>query len=225
MTSGGIPCSAAFGSTEATLSVSLPKLRDFAGHLQRDVELSRVLVVGGSFVEFCLARVMKNSSWCHRRCQGVFRDLVVGGSFAGLCVVGVMKNKFLVTFVMSCGLGFSVDEVRTPVDGLLEFRVPGCKWILPTAPVILHVPRLSVVSSAVSLRCSVLSRARVRVSCWAFSATQAVVRSRCWLRVAGRGSLASCTPSTYVCADFDWCFFFGPVHRAGAVSTGTRSHN
>ena len=54
-----------------------------------------VLVVLSSVAvlrRFCLARVMKNSSWCHRRCQGVFRVLVVDGSFAGLCVAGVMKS-------------------------------------------------------------------------------------------------------------------------------------
>ena len=62
---------------------------------------------------------------------------------------------------------------------------------LPTAPTILHVPRLSgVVNWCVTV-----------VLC---AAPQAVFRSWCRLRVVARGSLASCTPST-IC----WCRVFG----------------
>ena len=52
----------------------------------------------------------------------------------------------------------------------------------------------------VPLSCSVLSRIRVRGSCWTFSAPLAVFRSWCRLGVVTRGSLASCTLST-LC----WC--------------------
>ena len=84
---------------------------------------------------------------------------------------------------------------------MLGLRMP---VFLPTAPAILHVPRLYSVVNWDVTDSSVLSRIRVRGSCWAFSAPQAVFRSWCRLRVVTCGSLASCTPST-IC----WCPVFG----------------
>ena len=142
----------------------------------------------------------------------------------------------------------SVDDVRTPVEGLVR-RLPSlCAWLpilellCPTGPrravhpgsqvpldCPLH-PRYCaflahlVSSTGVSLRCSVLSRIRVRGSCWTFSAPQAVFRSWCRLRVVTRVFLRVAGRPRYVGAESWGRLFWCPVHRhsaRGAMSTGT----
>ena len=105
-------------------------------------------------------------------------------------------------FAVWLGASISVDEVRVQVDGLVDLRVSGCQWSCAhcTCESARSSPFYGV--NGVSLRCSALSRVRVRGSCWTFSASQAVDRDWCRLRVDIRGSLLSCTLSTGRCDCF-----------------------